>query len=1294
MTEETLFHLAREKPPGERPAFLEQACAGDAELRRRIEVLLQAHDAPGSLLDRSADPLASFAEAATIAPGEPPAGPDATTRIRYFGDYELLAELARGGMGVVYRARQVSLNRTVALKMILAGQLASEAEVQRFRVEAEAAANLDHPNIVPIHEIGEHEGQHYFSMRLIEGSSLAEQLGRFRADQRAAAQLVATIARAVHHAHQRGVLHRDLKPANVLLDAAGQPHVTDFGLAKRLSQEGAFTNSSAIVGTPEYMAPEQVSSARGLSTATDVHGLGAILYVLLTGQPPFHGTTQLDTLLQVVEREPQRPRVINPRVDRDLETICLKCLDKEPARRYGSAEAVAEELERWLAGEPIHARRIRPIERAIKWARRRPAVAALAGLVLLVSILGVAGIIWQWRQAVAARDRADGLRDRADGLRLTALSSVALQSDTTLSLRLAIEGARRAPGLLANNALLAALDACPEERQFPGARAVFSPDGRRLLIVGWLPADTSDRWPPSIRILDRASGAEVARIPTYTTETFAAFSPDGRFVVTWYGRGALEFRDAAGNTRIYSDRVARIWEVATGKLVGMLKGHIGPIRSAAFSRDGRQLVTASGDTTARVWDVAGCKELAVFPHQTALQSAVFSPDGSQVLVLSSARRWSIQYPDAGQAAAAVDPPEVNVSGMMSMGGGGGLTHSPGADNTLPRIRVWTIATRQQVRVFECPERIGFREDCGQFSPDDSRALLRGVGSGPDGKSEEVALVYDTASGKLLATLRQELLPTLPVFSPDGRYLLTAFRETAHVWDLASGLQLVTLKGHRQVITAAAFSPDNRRIVTASEDRTARLWDRTSGAEQVVLRGHKQSISQAAFSPDGQFIVTAAADQTVRLWRVAPGLGYSVPLEGHTAAVTTLEFSPDGSLLATGSDDTTARLWETATGMKRAVLRGYSAPALALYRDRALDAVRTVHFSPDGRSVLTASADKQASTCATRDAGAREEALPFTPARLWDVATGRAVREFPGHEHTLLSALFSPDGRYILTTEDAAVYTRVFLRSGEDLRGMSHSGSKNPTLACLYDAATGKQLFAFPHEGRITGAAFTPDSRQLLTCAQGDDQRPILWEVATGEQRLVLDMKEMHVRQGARNGLVSPDGRLVLTVGLTSSAHVFEADSGKERFALVDSVSPAPLAFSPDSKRILTTNQDLRTLRLWDATTGQPFADLQGHERMVHSAAFSPDGRFIVTASDDGTARLWNAADGSEWLTLTGHTGPVLAAVFSQDSRFVATASADHTARVWPVDPLPLALARKPRDLTPEERRHFEVPSDR
>lgn len=367
-------------------------------------------DAPQGYCPRCLAGLAAGVASKLIDDQPSGTAPGGSRTVRYFGDYELIAEVASGGMGVVYRARQISLNRVVALKMIRAGQFASPAEVQRFRTEAEAAANLDHPNIVPIYEVGEHEGRHYFSMKLVEGGSLAERISDFKSEisNQQAASLIATLARAVHHAHQRGVLHRDLKPTNILIDDRGEPHLTDFGLAKLVHAGGDLTQTIAILGTPHYMAPEQAAGkTREVTTAADVYSLGAILYELLAGRTPFQGESALEVLQQAQNREPDSPRKFNRAIDRDLETICLKCLEKEPSRRYGSAEKLADDLEHWLAGEPIQARPVKPPERVFKWARRNPALATLVVLAHLLFAAGLGGVLWQWQRAEANAGRAE-----------------------------------------------------------------------------------------------------------------------------------------------------------------------------------------------------------------------------------------------------------------------------------------------------------------------------------------------------------------------------------------------------------------------------------------------------------------------------------------------------------------------------------------------------------------------------------------------------------------------------------------------------------------------------------------------------------------------------------------------------------------------------------------------------------------------------------------------------------------------------------------------------------------------
>jgi eukaryotic-like serine/threonine-protein kinase len=354
---------------------------------------------------------------ATVAPDGKKAGRAAGMQGE-LGDYELLEEVGRGGQGVVFRARQKSLNRTVALKVISLGQWASKAHVKRFRLEAEAAARLEHPGIVPIHEVGERDGQCYFSMKFVDGGQLDEVVRRTPMSIRQAAELIAKVARTVHYAHEHGILHRDIKPGNILLDANGEPHLTDFGLARLIETESTMTRTLEVLGTPSYMAPEQaVGNNAAISSATDVYGLGAVFYQLLTGHPPFAGGTTFETIKLLLDTEPRQPRLWNPKIDRDLATICLKCLEKDPQCRYPSALALAEDLEHWLKHEPIQARHTGIFARAKKWVRRNPTSALL--MASLVALAAAAGwIVWKsefiWHPVVTTGIAVLPFEDRSE----------------------------------------------------------------------------------------------------------------------------------------------------------------------------------------------------------------------------------------------------------------------------------------------------------------------------------------------------------------------------------------------------------------------------------------------------------------------------------------------------------------------------------------------------------------------------------------------------------------------------------------------------------------------------------------------------------------------------------------------------------------------------------------------------------------------------------------------------------------------------------------------------------------
>ena|GEM_PF-1875181 len=422
MTEREIFFEALEMPtPEARVAYLQVACGSDVTLRRKVDELLKEHFSNDSLLARPAldgerRGIAEFAagetlESPTTFDPTPEASPADTVplgKIKYFGDYELLEEIARGGMGVVYKARQISLNRIVAVKMILAGQLASEADIRRFYVEAEAAANLQHPNIVVIHEVGKHEDRHYFSMDYVEGQNLATLVRERPLPPARAAELVKTIAEAIRYAHHRGILHRDLKPQNLLIDEQGRPRVTDFGLAKRTGTDSGLTQTGAVMGSPSYMPPEQATGRQDqVGPHSDVYSLGAILYQLLTGKAPFVAETPLATLKKVVEEDPVPPSKQNPLVPPDLETICLKCLEKKPERRYSTARDLQEELERFLNHEPILARPASEWRKLSAWMLKRPwlitGALALIGAVAIMSLAGLVYGFWEHSQLAAWR---------------------------------------------------------------------------------------------------------------------------------------------------------------------------------------------------------------------------------------------------------------------------------------------------------------------------------------------------------------------------------------------------------------------------------------------------------------------------------------------------------------------------------------------------------------------------------------------------------------------------------------------------------------------------------------------------------------------------------------------------------------------------------------------------------------------------------------------------------------------------------------------------------------------------
>jgi WD40 repeat protein/predicted Ser/Thr protein kinase len=1037
--------------------------------------------------------------------------------------YEVLEELGRGGMGVVYRARQVSLKRIVALKTILAERHASADQRSRFQVEAEAVARLTHPNIVQVYEIGEYDGRPYFSMEYVEGTSLSQHLAGSLLVPRQAAALLAGVAEAIHFAHQHHIVHRDLKPANVLLAEDGTPKITDFGLAKQLQSDPGLTQSGAIVGTPSYMAPEQAAGrGKEIGPAADVYSLGAILYECLTGRPPFRGATVVDTLQQVREMEPVPPARLQAQVPRDLEVICLKCLRKEPARRYGSAGELADDLRRFLAGEPIQARPVGLAERLWRRCRRNPVVAGLLAAVALSLLCGLGGILYfAYLSAASARQA----QEKAAQLRR---------------------------GLI---------------RQNLATGSHFLEAGQRAEGVWWYARgweldagnpDTEDNHHLCLGLTLQA-GPQLVGICFHQRPVFdAVFDPAGKLVLT-----------RTDEPQVY------LWDPFTSRLVTPPLAHDGEVRSAMFSPSGEQVATGSADGQVRLWNTASGALLRALPQEGAVNSVAFRPDGQLLAAATEAGMVRFWNPRTGQPGA----PTLELGAAVYH-----VAFSPDGRQAITAdaghvARVWDVASGKPVtgplphQDHRSENEFAICYRCWPiFSPDGSAVVT----VHPNGNAASAITVWELASGKpRFAPLKRTYFVRQVRFSSDGSRLLVLSGDKVSLNDSAKGNLLLAL-AHPREVPHGCFRPDGKVLATCSTGGLIHQWDTSTEEEIDEPLRCADGVHSLSFSPDGQLLLAASQDGTARVWRLGgsdglrsyaydcgradripprkgkeaaqfspdgrrevryggpagvrlrnrDGSGSEVAL-AHPLPVRLARFSLDGGRLVTQDAQATLRFWDAATGQE-------AGPAVSLGA-RLYD----LEFSADGSRLLTVEegpGEGTAGRVVTVWDVARGRPL-IGPLRRWDTGPQRfGERSLQGQ---ICKAALSPDG------------TRLVL--GADDTG---------TLG-VWDVDGGRELArTHGYRGVLYPIRFSEDGQRFLT--YGSDTVARLWHTAT----CASAGPALRHPRFCRRADLAPDGWRVVTVDAGKVIRLWDGRSGDLLGRIEMPLESNSIWFSRDGRRLV------------------------------------------------------------------------------------------------------------------------------
>ncbi len=1102
-----------------RPFTVEELCPDRPDLWPALRDLLTDVGRLGRVLPAARTPSVAAPTPFSVSADDAPP--------RRLGDYRILREVGRGGMGVVYEAEQISLRRRVALKVLPAHAARDAEALERFRREARAAAGLHHTNIVPVFEVGEEGDVFFYAMQFIEGRGLDRVVDEWRrAPQdaataerfRAAAGLMRQAAEALAHAHEHGVVHRDVKPSNLLLDGAGVVWVVDFGLAyqpeARARDEAPLTGTGQVVGTLRYVAPERFGGA--CDARADVYALGLTLYELVALRPAYDGDNAAALVEQIWSREPPRPRSLVPALPRDLETVVLKASDKDPGRRYPSAREMADDLRRFLADEPVRARRAGAAERAARWARRNPVVALLLAAVVLVT---AAGFAFSLRFGLQAADNAREATDYAGRLEVEKTN---------------VE-TERAAALRANDRLRQTLD-----RLLFGSYKASIGEAHRAADAGGLPR-ARDLLGSA---LPRPGEKDLRRFEWYYLDRLTR-DAERSFLGHTGGVRGIAF-DGAG-TRVASaslDGTAKIWDAASGRELLTLRSRLGPVEVMAFSRDGRRLALtqpphANPNGVVELWDTeAPAKAARVLTGLGAnVLSLDFSPDGALLagaLEDGSARVWDVARGDERFAF----PGPAGLGGSVAFSEDGRRLFAARSD---AGVRAWDVAggrevgaaarseqgvihsalsrdgsrlvlasNRNYVKSFDALKKDAapLRLDMGAFavavSPDGSRAAAYGGDRVP---------VWDTAGNKVVLTLASHRVACgAAAFSADGRRLATgdetgemriwSLAEPAPpapplpklfvcrgglspdgtryagcprhkgplvVWDLRAGGEPRALEGHTDV-GSAVFSSDGSRLASASRDGTAKVWDARTGRALLTIRGHDRRLGDVAFSHDGRCVATAAETMTpseqmtpgeravVKVWDAETGRELQT-LRAGTGSLSCVAFSPDGTKAAAGGDDRIVRLWDVASGRELFALAGH------------LGRVEGVAFSPDGARLASASDD--------------------ATVRLWDLDHGQEVLTLRGAGGSFQRVAFSADGK------------RLSCISGEEMRVWDAGGASEPSPASVWASRGefGRAAEEFEEQARRAGAPAWYDTGWWLARSDESDEAAFLAAVpAPGRPR--------------------------------------------------------------------------------------------------------------------------------------------------------------------------------------------------